>query len=418
MRGDNVNIFVTIFLDSLFILFPLFSYFLFVINEQNVGKETSDILFDLALCTSLYFILRYDVELMVVKVMFLTIPLLIAYLREKMFSVLIFTVTISLYYHFYLHISLFVVMLELFTYLVVVYFLKRLNKNDTTIISVFAIIKIIFVILGLKHTILYDLQVLKEIIILPFTFYIMAHIIWYLIIKSEKIMSLHMTIKELEREKQLRDSLFKISHEIKNPIAVCKGYLDMFDPNNEDHVKRYIPIIRQEIERTLTLMNDFMNLTKLNVEKRKMDISVLLQDISEVSYLMLKEKKMELISSIIDEEIYIDGDYDRLKQVFINVIKNAMEAIPANKKGIIKLDAKINHNELIITINDNGIGMNKEVLSKIGEAFYTTKKEGTGLGVKLSKEIIEAHEGYIEYKSKLKMGTTVTIALPLKKSLS
>jgi signal transduction histidine kinase len=418
MRGDNVNIFVTIFLDSLFILFPLFSYFLFVINEQNVGKETSDILFDLALCTSLYFILRYDVELMVVKVMFLTIPLLIAYLREKMFSVLIFTVTISLYYHFYLHISLFVVMLELFTYLVVVYFLKRLNKNDTTIISVFAIIKIIFVILGLKHTILYDLQVLKEIIILPFTFYIMAHIIWYLIIKSEKIMSLHMTIKELEREKQLRDSLFKITHEIKNPIAVCKGYLDMFDPNNEDHVRRYIPIVRQEIERTLTLMNDFMNLTKLNVEKRKMDISVLLQDISEVSYLMLKEKKMELISSIIDEEIYIDGDYDRLKQVFINVIKNAMEAIPANKKGIIKLDAKINHNELIITINDNGIGMNKEVLSKIGEAFYTTKKEGTGLGVKLSKEIIEAHEGYIEYKSKLKMGTTVTIALPLKKSLS
>jgi signal transduction histidine kinase len=191
----------------------------------------------------------------------------------------------------------------------------------------------------------------------------------------------------------------------------------MFDPNNEDHVKRYIPIIRQEIERTLTLMNDFMNLTKLNVEKRKMDISVLLQDISEVSYLMLKEKKMELISSIIDEEIYIDGDYDRLKQVFINVIKNAMEAIPANKKGIIKLDAKINHNELIITINDNGIGMNKEVLSKIGEAFYTTKKEGTGLGVKLSKEIIEAHEGYIEYKIEAKNGNNCDHCPTVKKIL-
>ena len=69
--------------------------------------------------------------------------------------------------------------------------------------------------------------------------------ILYLLQKAEDIVSIHMSLKEIEKEKQIRNSLFKITHEIKNPIAVCKGYLDMFDKNNNKHVDKFIPIINQ-----------------------------------------------------------------------------------------------------------------------------------------------------------------------------
>jgi signal transduction histidine kinase len=353
-----------------------------------------------------------------IKLMFLTVPLLIAYLKDKKIVILIFSLTIGLYYYAYFKIDIIYIILELGLYFIVLYGIKKKQYNDVISISVFVIIKILFMLLELNYIPITNLKLLQDIILLPFIFYFVTNLIYYLLVKSEKIMSLHMSIKELEKEKQLRDSLFKITHEIKNPIAVCKGYLDMLDINNNDQIKRYVPIIRQEIERTLTLMNDFMNLTKLHVEKRNMDASVLLQDISEIAYLMLNEKKIEYNPLIIDKEVYINGDYDRLKQVFINLIKNAMEAIPPNKKGIVKFESKDNANNLTIIIKDNGIGMNRQALDKIGEAFYTTKSNGTGLGVKLSKEIIEAHGGYIEYKSRPKIGTTVVITLPLKKSLA
>jgi two-component system sporulation sensor kinase B len=396
----------------------MFSYFLYVINEQNLGRKTSNLLFDLTLFSTLYLLLKFDIKITGIRLMFLTIPLLIAYLKNKKLVTLIFSLTIGLYYYAYFKVGIIYIILEFCLYFAVLYSIRKKQYNDAISISAFVIIKILFMMLELNYIPINNLDLLQDIIVLPFIFYFVTNLIYYLLVKSEKIMSLHMSIKELEKEKQLRDSLFKITHEIKNPIAVCKGYLEMLDVNNTDQIKKYVPIIRQEIERTLTLMNDFMNLTKLHVEKRNMDASVLLQDISEIAYLMLNEKKIDYDSSIIDKEIYIDGDYDRLKQVFINLIKNAMEAIPTNKKGIVKFESKTNGNNLVILIKDNGIGMSREALDKIGEAFYTTKSNGTGLGVKLSKEIIEAHSGFIDYKSKPKTGTTVVITLPLKKSLS
>jgi two-component system sporulation sensor kinase B len=413
-----MNILEVLLLNAMFIMFPLLCYFIYVINEQNLGRKASDVLFDLALFSSLYFLLKYDMKYAEIRLMFLTIPLLIAYLKNKNITTIIFSFTIGLYYFSYFKIDIIYIILEFVLYFIAFHIIKKKQYDDTISITAFAIVKIVFMMLEINYIPITNIKIIQNVIILPFIFYFVTNLIYYLLIKSEKIMSLHMSIKELEKEKQLRDSLFKITHEIKNPIAVCKGYLDMLDIDNNNQVKKYIPIIRQEIERTLTLMNDFMNLTKLNVEKRDMDASVLLQDISEIAYLMLNEKKITYESSIIDNEVYINGDYNRLKQVFINLIKNAMEAIPTNKTGAVKFESKINANNLIIIIKDNGVGMNKEALNKIGEAFYTTKSNGTGLGVKLSKEIIEAHNGSIEYKSKIKVGTSVIITLPLKKSLA
>ena len=133
--------------------------------------------------------------------------------------------------------------------------------------------------------------------------------------------------------------------------------------------------------------------------------------------MLCTKNNIELKTKIIDDEIYINADYNRLTQVFINLLKNSVEAIPKNKKGKIEVKEILNNNNLIISVQDNGTGMSKELLNKIKEPFYTTKPKGTGLGVSLSEEIIKAHNGTLNYESKENKYTKVIITLPLKTCL-
>ena len=103
-----------------------------------------------------------------------------------------------------------------------------------------------------------------------------------------------------------------------------------------------------------------------------------------------------------------------MKQVFVNILKNALEAKKDDEQLNVFIEVKKNLNNLKIIIKDNGIGMDKNTLERITEIFYTTKANGNGLGVVLSKEIIEMHKGSINYKSTKGKGTTVTITLPYK----
>ena len=137
---------------------------------------------------------------------------------------------------------------------------------------------------------------------------------------------------------------------------------------------------------------------------------MLIDDVTSSIKSLIINKNIKLIKKIKDDEIFIDGDYNRLKQVFINVIKNSIEAIES-KKGIIEIEEKEFLNNIIITIKDNGCGMSKETLQRINETFFTTKEKGTGLGVTLSTEIIKLHNGKIEYESKEYKGTKTIITL-------
>ena len=231
--------------------------------------------------------------------------------------------------------------------------------------------------------------------------------------RVEMIIKLYIESREVFKEKKLYQSLFRITHEIKNPIAVCKGYLDMFDINDASKSNRYVGIIREEINRTLTLLKDFSNISKLEIVKSCVDIEMLLDDVCDEMKLIFNDKII-FLSDILEKEIFIEADYDRLKQVLINVIKNAKESIKNN--GVITLKTYLKKRNYVIEVEDNGIGMDKETLSKVGSAFYTTKKSGTGLGVCFSKEIIERHGGKMIYDSKMGTGTKVQIILPTKKA--
>ena len=184
----------------------------------------------------------------------------------------------------------------------------------------------------------------------------------------------------------------------------------MFDINKKEESLKYISIIKSEIDRTLNILTDLSELNKVKITKDIVDINMIIEEIIDSVTLLFGDKNIIINCSELDE-IYIDGDYNKLKQVFINIFKNCYEAI--NDNGIINIDTSIEDKMYIIKIKDNGMGMSSETLNKIGEIFYTTKRNGTGIGVALSKQIINAHNGKLEYTSQLGVGTTAIVKIPL-----
>ena len=187
----------------------------------------------------------------------------------------------------------------------------------------------------------------------------------------------------------------------------------MLTVSDKDQVSRYIPIVRQELSRSLDIMNDFMEFSKIKIEKDYIDIHMLLEELESDLNLLIKGKNVsfEMNLSQDEDEVYVMGDYGRLKQVFVNLIKNSLEAMSGRGKILIK--AQVFDKYYCIEVIDDGSGMDKETLSHMKEMFFTTKVKGTGLGVSLSNEIIKAHEGTLNYFSELGKGTKVVVKLPI-----
>lgn len=204
--------------------------------------------------------------------------------------------------------------------------------------------------------------------------------------------------------------IFQVAHEVKNPIAVCKGYLDMLDPSKQEKVNQYIPIVKSEMERALTIMDDFLSLKRLTVEKDIMDLYMLVEDIGKTMESVLENKNISLEIPNCKEELLLNGDYNRLKQVLMNLIKNSCEA---NAKKI-KVEVSNSYEKIELRVIDDGDGIEKKELEKIGTIFYTTKPKGTGIGISMSREIMKRHHGSLSYQSEFGRGTVATLILPSK----
>ncbi len=203
----------------------------------------------------------------------------------------------------------------------------------------------------------------------------------------------------------MNQELFKISHEIKNSLAVMKGYMSLFDGSLEKYQK-YTPYLYKSLEHSIELLKDFSDIGKLNVNLDIMDVNYLLEEVIDLYKPIINNIK--LICDI-DSEIYIEGDYERLKQVFINIIENAMDALKDINSPTFIIKTEAINNEVIITFKDNGYGIDNYTKDNIFTPFYTTKKYGTGLGMYISKEIIKLHNGNIECISD--NGVTIKIKL-------
>ena len=389
----------SMFLNFSFLLFPISCYFLYLVYSKVVNKKENNLFLDLALITGFYLTQKYNVSLHN-SILIINIILLIGFHEKRYLLCLLlsFLIPVSLSTVFNINV-VYLIIFYLFIF-IVTYFSKIPN------ILVFMISSLIFIFISMFFKNINILLLITMLLVLLLTYLLIIKI--YDNIKN--IVNMHNEHYKILKEKMLYQSLFKITHEIKNPLAVCKGYLDMFDINDNKKSIKYISIINEEINRTLMLLNDFSNFSKLKITKEIIDIELLLEDVCD-EMKMLFNNKIKFKIDLTGKEVYIYADYDRLKQVLINIFKNAVES--CNNDAKITVTSKIKGENYYIKITDNGIGMDSDTLKNIGKPFYTTKKNGTGLGVCLSKEIINAHGGSIKYYSKKNQGTTLKILLPI-----
>lgn len=397
--------FNTIFMNFAWVLFPIMVFLIYEAYTENINSKQNELFLHFCLISALYLIIRCGTFQNYTNIIEITIDTIILtlYIKNNYKTSALLSIISIIILKLRLNIELIPIILKYTIYLYS-YKIYKNNKRNYMILTfttrLFAIIQ----------TILITSMQEQELIEYLF-YYLITYLIILFIIESERIIQINISYKELMKENQLRESLFKISHEIKNPIAVCKGYLDMC--TEDKNYKKYIPIIKSEINKTLNLLQDFSACNKIKIEKDILDIGLLIEEIESNLKLIFDKKKIKVYIEKLEEEIYINGDYNRLNQVFLNIIKNSIEATDENKNSYIKIYTKINKNKIKIYIEDNGIGISKENINKISEPFFTTKQNGTGLGVLLSKEIVSAHGGTLKYISKENIGTTVIITLPI-----
>lgn len=339
-----------------------------------------------------------------ISLVFWDIPIILSYLKNREKEAVFLSIFITILLIISTSISPFILILKFLLYLISYCCLQRKRH---LLIQVLFIEKAFFLALicFMRETSNIPLLFLYLFMIIVFLYLFIHLIISFLNLKSNNF---------LEEKIEIEKKVFRITHEIKNPLAVCKGYLDMIDINEKEKLERYLSIVRSEMDRALIIMDDFLSLSNISIRKEILDLYLLIEDVGETMALLLREKQVILEIPNYDSELYIIGDFDRLKQVLMNLIKNSYEA----EANCIKIDTTVIKNKVKIEIKDNGKGISSHDLKRIGEIFFTTKSNGSGIGINLSKEIISLHNGEIQYQSKEQEGTIVTIILPIEKGIN
>lgn len=201
-----------------------------------------------------------------------------------------------------------------------------------------------------------------------------------------------------------------IAHEIGNPLTSLKGFLQLFEAGTMPK-REYIQIMQDELSRIEEISKDILILAKPDQLKfTKENIIAIIEHVVDLMSTDAFKKGIKIYKKFPEEKIEVCCIKNQIKQVFINIIKNALEAMNA---GEIVISVRAGDDNVEIDIADNGPGISKDILGKIGEPFMTTKETGTGLGIVVTKRIIENHQGTLKIKSQLGEGTTVTISLPI-----
>lgn len=208
-----------------------------------------------------------------------------------------------------------------------------------------------------------------------------------------------------------------ISHEVRNPLTTSRGFMQLLGEQDvPEHCKEYIKISIEEIDRAAGIIQDYLTFAKPSPEKVE-----ILQSKDELKWAIdvlqpLANMNNVKIQSLLMEGS-IKGERSRLQQCLVNLMKNAIEAMPNG--GLLSVNSTVVSDKIVvIRIRDTGIGMDEKQLSRLGEPYFSTKEiKGTGLGMMVVYRIIESMNGFIEVESEIGKGTCFTITLPLKKEV-
>jgi len=226
--------------------------------------------------------------------------------------------------------------------------------------------------------------------------------------------------KARERLSAIGEAAAWIAHELKNSLVSIKSFIQLFPQRHKDKkfVDKFSKLIPGEIERwegMLKELSDFSSHSEL--KKIDIDAKALIDSILEIMEDKFIENKIDVKYDARDGNFRIKADSERLKQVFINLIINAVNAMPGGGSLILSMDL-INGKDAVspgymeVIIKDTGMGMSRDTLERIFEPFHTTKERGMGLGLPISRKIVEQHGGKIEVESQINVGTAFIVRLP------
>lgn len=232
------------------------------------------------------------------------------------------------------------------------------------------------------------------------------------------------TVQDITVQKQTEELLRKteklhvagqlaagIAHEIRNPLTALKGFVKLMCHANEESKLRYYHIMQEEFIRIELILGELLILAKPQaVAYMPHDPVTILEEVIQLLNTEAIMNNVEIMLRAKSHLPVVKCERNQIKQVFVNVIKNAIEAMPSG--GTLIIAAQVQGNDVVLEFVDQGQGISEDRLPRIGEPFYTTKEKGTGLGMMVSFTIIEEHHGFIRYQSKLGVGTTVNIQLP------
>ena len=228
---------------------------------------------------------------------------------------------------------------------------------------------------------------------------------------------------ELKKSERLKTEFMNIAaHELKSPVTPIKGYLDLIiqDKDTSEKIKNWAKISLRNSDRLLKLVNDILDVSRLDTdtmrfEMEKLNTVTVISEVAEDMKATITGKKLEFIQKIPSQLPSIMGDKNRLSQVLKNILGNA---IKFTDYGSITIGAKKQDDHILIFIEDTGVGISDDELTKIFTKFYQAytgsdrRNEGTGLGLFICKEIIQKHNGEIWAESKIGKGSKFIIKLP------
>jgi two-component system, NtrC family, sensor histidine kinase HydH len=231
--------------------------------------------------------------------------------------------------------------------------------------------------------------------------------------QSERIIAIEEQLRRSERLSTLGEMAAVLAHEIRNPLGSIRGTAEIlrddYRPGDPKH--EFIEIQIKETERLNHVVEDFLRMARPQAaEMRRCSLREELETIVTLTASEARQRGIHLEFTSPDDEQPITGDSEKLRQAFLNIVLNALQATPAG--GNVTISAARRDDTCEIRFSDTGPGIPADVQERIFEPFFTTKPDGTGLGLAVTRKIVEAHGGTLTVESEVGKGTTVAIRLP------
>ncbi len=234
----------------------------------------------------------------------------------------------------------------------------------------------------------------------------------------QKLEESAVALAKTEREGAWREMARQVAHEIKNPLTPMKlsiQYLQKAINNNAPNVKELSSNVAEtlveQIDHLSRIASEFSQFANIgNAKNEVFDINQLL---NSLVYLHDVQEKVTIEWQPREEPLLVDADKTQINRLFTNLLQNAIEAIPENKNGVVKINEHSNDHHLVISISDNGLGIPKTILTNMFTPNFTTKTSGTGLGLAICKGIVEQSKGNIWFDTEEGKGTTFYVELPV-----